>query len=102
MVRQNECGSRERMRRIEAESWLAGGLFRACLAAAALFGATTPAAKVLLAALGPFTAAGLLYIGAGLAAWPWAITRRAAGPRANAAQRRRLAGAVIAGGGVAP
>lgn len=78
------------------------GPFAACLAAAALFGATTPAAKALLADLGPFTAAGLLYLGAGLAAWPFAFTRRKAGPHADPAQRRQLAGAIIAGGGVAP
>ena len=35
------------------------------LLAAALFGASTPLAKLLLGAMGPTTLAGLLYLGAG-------------------------------------
>jgi len=78
------------------------GPFAACLVAAALFGAATPAAKTLLEDLGSFTAAGLLYLGAGLMALPFASSREVRGLRPNPAQRRTLAGAIIAGGGVAP
>jgi hypothetical protein len=38
-----------------------------CLLAALLFGAATPASKALLGTLGPFTLAGLLYLGAAIA-----------------------------------
>jgi len=41
-----------------------------CLAAAALFGAAAPAAKMLAVQLGPFTLAGLLYLGAALFVQP--------------------------------
>lgn len=78
------------------------GPFAACLAAAALFGATTPAAKVLLTDLGPFTTAGLLYVGAGLAALPFAFSRDRRKPTPDPAQRWTLAGAILAGGGIAP
>jgi drug/metabolite transporter (DMT)-like permease len=76
----------------------------ACLAAALLFGASTPASKRLLGedALGPFTLAGLLYVGAAIAVAPWALrgaSRLAHLDRANA---RRLATSVVAGGIVAP
>src|SRR5262245_43269915 len=73
-----------------------------CLAAAALFGSSAPAAKRLSATLPPLTLAGLLYLGAAAAAFPSAArgglpilarTRRTFG---------RLAVAVIAGGIVAP
>ena len=42
-----------------------------CLAAAALFGAFTPASKALLESTGPFTLAGLLYLGGALGTLPW-------------------------------
>src|SRR5215468_9284576 len=76
----------------------------ACLAAALLFGASTPASKRLLGddALQPFTLASLLYLGAALAVPPWSmrgIGRLAHLTRANA---RRLATSVVAGGIVAP
>ena len=41
-----------------------------CLIAAALFGASTPAAKVFLASVGPLALAGLLYLGAAIAVLP--------------------------------
>lgn len=95
-----------------AASWTRPAL--ECLAAAALFGAVTPAAKPWLASVGPLTAAGLLYLGAALVATPAALcpglgelraafrgTTRLARPAA-ARQRLRLAGAVLAGGLVAP
>ncbi len=76
------------------------------LAAAALFGASTPAAKALGGELHPFALAGLLYAGSGLGLALWMIARRASGRRtalgiANA-DLPWLAGAVLAGGVAAP
>jgi drug/metabolite transporter (DMT)-like permease len=74
------------------------------LLAAALFGASTPASKLLLAELGPLALAGLLYLGAALAmALPLARERaRGPRPRADRASRARLAGAVLLGGVAGP
>lgn len=72
-----------------------------CLAAAALFGAATPATKALLGELGPLTAAGLLYLGAALGTLPFA--RRSASPaRRERRQVVRLGLAVLVGGALAP
>ncbi len=74
-----------------------------CLAAAALFGLSTPAAKHLLdGQVGPLTLAGLLYLGAGLATAPFARTGGSSRRRRDAANVRRLLGAVIFGGVVGP
>jgi drug/metabolite transporter (DMT)-like permease len=43
-----------------------------CLLAAMLFGASTPVAKALLVSMGPFTLAGLLYLGGALGVLPFA------------------------------
>jgi len=76
------------------------------LAAAALFGASTPAAKALGADLNPFALAGLLYAGSGLGLGAWLLTRRAAGRSVPlgiaAADLPWLAGAVLTGGVAAP
>ena len=74
------------------------------LAAAILFGASTPASQALLAGLTPFQLAGLLYLGAGLGVAPLVVRERSRKPRArlNVATRRRLAGSVIFGGILAP
>ncbi len=78
------------------------------LASAALFGASTPAAKLLLGSLDPFVLAGLLYCGAGIGV---AVLRRLApvvAPRAvaQAALTRAdvpwLAAAMFAGGVIGP
>jgi drug/metabolite transporter (DMT)-like permease len=73
-----------------------------CLLAAALFGASTPLAKHLLAELGPFTLAGLLYLGAALATAPFA--RRGGSPerRRHPTHVRLLAAAILFGGLVGP
>jgi len=74
------------------------------LLSAFLFGASTPASKLLLRELAPFQLAGLLYLGAAIAMLP-AVTveRKRARPmvfdRANAL---RLAGAVLFGGVLGP
>jgi drug/metabolite transporter (DMT)-like permease len=74
----------------------------AALAAAALFGAGTPLAKVLLGSVDPWMLAGLLYMGSGTGLW--ALGRLGRAPRVvlPAGQWRWLAGAVLAGGVVAP
>jgi drug/metabolite transporter (DMT)-like permease len=73
------------------------------LASAALFGLSTPAAKVLLGSLHPVTLAGLLYCGAGIGA---AVLRRArlAGRETSIsrAQVPYLGAAIVAGGVVGP
>jgi drug/metabolite transporter (DMT)-like permease len=72
--------------------------------AAALFGAATPASKLLLSELTPFQLAGFLYLGAALgvvpAAWRHGGLRLPA--RSDWANRARLLGAVLAGGIAGP
>ncbi len=64
-----------------------------CAGAAVLFGAATPAIKLLVDDAGPVTLAGLLYLGAALAVMP--LARRDPAPRAGRSQRTRLALAVF-------
>jgi len=73
------------------------------LAAAALFGLSTPLAKLLLGSLPPVLLAGLLYLGAAAGLW---LHRAVAGAGKEAPLVRedvpKLAGVVLAGGVVAP
>ncbi len=84
-----------------------GGVVYA-LAAAALFGASTPFAKLLVGRVDPVLLAGLLYLGSGcgLFAWRWVGTRGRRNGAAEAPLRRAdlpwLAGAVVFGGVIAP
>jgi drug/metabolite transporter (DMT)-like permease len=77
------------------------------LAAAALFGVSTPLAKLLVGEIAPGMLAGLLYAGSGigLLAW-WLVCRAGAGERHEAALVARdlpwLAGAVVFGGVLGP
>lgn len=74
-----------------------------CLAAAALFGASTPASKWLLdAQVGPLTLAGLLYLGAALATAPFALRGGSPGRRREPENLRRLGGAILFGGILGP
>lgn len=73
-----------------------------CLAAAALFGASTPAAKVLLGHLGPFTVAGLLYLGAAAAVLPFASARAAGIRKLDRKNQVHLGGAILFGGILGP
>jgi drug/metabolite transporter (DMT)-like permease len=73
-----------------------------CLGAAALFGASTPLSKGLLGSLGPFSLAGLLYLGAAAAVLPFVRGGASAEQRAGWANKWRLAGAVVAGGILGP
>jgi drug/metabolite transporter (DMT)-like permease len=73
------------------------------LAAAALFGASTPVAKLLVPGTGPLMLAGLLYLGAGvglLAAAPF--RRRDAEASLRRADVPILAGMIVAGGVIGP
>lgn len=77
------------------------------LASAALFGASTPAAKILVGLVHPALLAGLLYCGAGLgvAVLRRALPRGALGAPEVALARRELpwlAGAIAAGGVLGP
>ena len=74
----------------------------AALAAALLFGASTPLAKLLLGETSPWLLAGLLYLGSGLGLAAWSALRRAAWPRLPRAERLALCGAIAAGGIAGP
>jgi drug/metabolite transporter (DMT)-like permease len=77
------------------------------LAGAALFGASTPIAKLLVGTVEPVMLAGLLYAGSGVGLGLWLALR---GPDAPGAERPRfspgdakwLAAAIVSGGVVAP
>jgi len=68
--------------------------------AAALFGAATPASKLLLSGLSPFQLAGLLYLGAAIGIAPAAARGGSIRlpDRTDRRNRLRLLGAVVAGG----
>jgi drug/metabolite transporter (DMT)-like permease len=74
------------------------------LASAALFGVSTPLAKVLLGDVSPLMLAGLLYAGSGAGLTLWRLVRPAPGAGAliERGQWPWLAGAILAGGVVAP
>lgn len=74
----------------------------AALGAALLFGAAAPAAKVLLDGTDPWLLAGLLYAGAGIGLLLWRRARRAPAVRLAPGDWLWLAGAIAAGGVVAP
>ncbi len=74
------------------------------LLSALLFGASTPASKLLLSSLEPFQLAGLLYIGAAIGMAPVVAGegQAAARLRLDRANALRLAGAVVFGGVLGP
>ncbi len=74
----------------------------AALAAAALFGASAPLAKPLLAHASPWLLAALLYLGSGIGLALVRRLRRAPPVRLNAGEWRWLAGAIASGGVIAP
>jgi drug/metabolite transporter (DMT)-like permease len=81
--------------------WLHRGV-AASLAAAVLFGAATPLAKMLLAEVSPWLLAALLYLGSGLGLALLRLLRHAPPVRLPAGEGRWLAGAVFAGGVAGP
>lgn len=77
------------------------------LLSAALFGASTPLAKIVLGSVDPWTMAGLLYLGAGLGLAVVHMSRKALRVPAVEAPLRRgdlpwLAAVIVAGGIVGP
>jgi drug/metabolite transporter (DMT)-like permease len=82
-------------------------MYRAAIAyalvSAALFGASTPLAKLLVGEMSPLVLAGLLYLGSGIGLLSWFVLR---GRRARAAVARTdlpwLGGAIAAGGIAGP
>lgn len=74
----------------------------AALGAAALFGAGTPVAKLLLAHASPWLLAGLLYLGSGTGLWLWRLLSRAPAVRLHRSELGWLAGAVVSGGMLGP
>lgn len=83
-------------------SHMHAGIFLALLSAA-LFGASTPLAKILMGSVSPWLMAGLLYLGAGLGLAAVEVSRRASGKAVAEAPLRKpdlpwLAAVVLAGG----
>lgn len=77
------------------------------LAAAALFGASTPAAKLLLRDVSPLLMAGLLYLGSGVGLGAWSLLRVASHEQRREARLTRhdvpwLLAVVLAGGVAGP
>lgn len=74
----------------------------AALAAAVLFGVSTPLAKILLGSTSPWLLAALLYLGSGLGLLIVRRLMRATKVTVPRGERAWLAGAILAGGVVAP
>lgn len=74
----------------------------AALAAALLFGASTPFAKLLLGETSPWLLAGLLYAGSGIGLAMLRRAQRAPAVRLSRKEAGFFAGAVLAGGVIAP
>ena len=72
------------------------------LAAALLFGIGTPIAKLLLGPVDPWLLAGLLYLGSGLGLMLWRLLRKSNPVHFSDGETKWLAGAILAGGVIAP
>src|SRR5687768_4071956 len=75
------------------------------LASAALFGASTPFAKLLVGGVPPLVVAGLLYLGSGIGLLGWFLVRGRRDARSVRLSNRELpwlAGAIAAGGVAGP
>jgi len=74
------------------------------LASAALFGASTPLAKLLVGEVQPLALAGLLYLGSGIGLLAWFLLRKCEERATNLSRADLpwLAGAILAGGVVGP
>ena len=75
---------------------------QAALAAAVLFGAGTPLAKLLLADVSPWLLAGLLYLGSGVGLTLYRVVRRPARVHLARGDVAPLVGAVVFGGVLGP
>jgi drug/metabolite transporter (DMT)-like permease len=74
----------------------------AALAAALLFGAGTPFAKLLLAHTSPWLLAAMLYLGSGIGLWAWRRLRGAPAVRPSRSEWGWLAAATLCGGVIGP
>lgn len=74
----------------------------AALGAALLFGAGTPAAKLLLGPTSPWLLAGLLYLGSGIGLALFRLIRRAEPVRLARSEIKWLVAAIVAGGMIGP
>lgn len=74
----------------------------AALGAALLYGSATPLAKALLASVNPWLMAGLLYLGSGTGLTAYRMIRRTPRVRLEKGELPWLAGAIAAGGIIAP
>lgn len=74
----------------------------AAFAAALLFGAGTPLAKLLLDQTSPWLLASLLYLGSGIGLFALRIMRRAGPVKLSKAEAVWLAGAIVSGGMIGP
>jgi drug/metabolite transporter (DMT)-like permease len=74
----------------------------AALGAALLFGAGTPAAKLLLGPVSPWLLAALLYLGSGIGLSLFRYLRRGGPVRLAQSELKWLAAAIVAGGMIAP
>ncbi len=81
---------------------MAGRSIAAALAAAALFGLTTPLAKLLLGSIDGWVLAGLLYLGAGLGLAPLLARPHTSESKPTRADWPWLAGVAVFGGLLAP
>lgn len=86
----------------EAMRWTRGSGIPAALAAALLFGAGTPLAKLLLAETRPWMLAGLLYAGSGCGLWLLRRIRGTPPARMSTDEWRWLGLAIMTGGVMAP
>ncbi len=77
-----------------------GGLI--ALAAAALFGASTPAAKAIVGEVQPLLLAGILYLASGVGLTIYGLSRRSAGPKLARSDLPWLMGTVLFGGVFGP
>uniref|UniRef100_E6QQS0 Putative permease n=1 Tax=mine drainage metagenome TaxID=410659 RepID=E6QQS0_9ZZZZ len=74
----------------------------AAMAAAILFGISTPLAKLLLAYTSPWLLAALLYLGSGIGLWVVRLIRHMPAVHPGSGDWRWLAGAIVTGGIFAP
>lgn len=81
--------------------WQERGIL-AALGAALLFGAGTPAAKLLLGPTSPWLLAGLLYLGSGIGLALFRLIRRAEPVRLARSEIKWLVAAIVAGGMIGP
>ena len=74
----------------------------AALGAAALFGAGTPLAKLLLGDVNPWMLAALFYLGSGVGLWLYRVTQKSVPAAMAASEWPWLAGAILSGGVLGP